>query len=441
MYLYGFTSLLLTLLSVLESAQAGFPDVPFRTEGRWIVDNCGQNFTYTGVNWPGAGKTGLPEGLQYSSVKDIVSKIKDAGFNIIRLTFAVQIIDEIYENKGKDVPISTAFTQALGTENGTAILKKVIANNPSLTADTTRIQIFDAVAKECNDQGIYVHLDNHMSTAEWCCSFWDGNTWFGDTYFSVANWTRALNYMVGHASKEWPSFVSIGLRNELRFPLNNPEVLATYNWATWYDHMIAAADAVHKVSPETLIFFSGINSDLSLNPIPTADDLGGGRRFDKRRYGDKAVLELHKYDNGEVLCSFLEAFEDDSGYKALDSNNATIKNHMPVVHTEFGYAQTNGSSDGGAQTVYASCLRQYLVKKKAGWMVWVLSGSYYVRQGTQDSDETYGKCFSSSLCLTSIADYDAPLGILNHDWTGYRNETVFDLGVGEMIKAAREWSL
>lgn len=439
--MFTVSSLLSLLHGFLQPALAGFPDVPFNTDGRWIVDACGQNVTYTGVNWPGAADTGLPEGLQYSSVKDIVSKVKAAGFNVIRLTFAVQIIDEIYENGGNDIPISTAFTQALGAENGTKILQQVLTNNPSLTADSTRVQIFDAVAQECNAQGVYVHLDNHISTAEWCCSYADGNTWFGDTYFSVANWTRALTYMVGHASENWPNFVSIGLRNELRFPLNNPAVLATYNWATWYDNMIAAADAVHAVDSDILIFFGGINSDLTLNPIPTGDDLGFGRRFNKTRYGNKAVLELHKYDNNDISCDFMKAFLIASGYDALEDNNSTIKNHMPVVHTEWGYGQTNGSDDGGAQTVYATCIREFLIEQKAGWMVWVLAGSYYIRQGTQDSDETYGKRCADLCCPAGIADFDAPLGILNHDWSGYRNESVFDLGVGEMIRAAREWSV
>ncbi|KAF2164293.1 glycoside hydrolase family 5 protein [Zasmidium cellare ATCC 36951] len=413
-----FVCLLLALLTSFLPATASFPGTPFRTEGRWIVDTSGQNVTYTGVNWPGAADTGLPEGLQYSSVQEIVSKVKDAGFNIIRLTFAVQVIDEIYERHGEDVPISTAFSQALGAENGSAILNKVLSNNPAMSESTTRLEVFDAVAEECNRQGIYVHLDNHISKAEWCCSFVDGNTWFGDEYFSVANWTRALTYMTRHASN-WPSFVSIGLRNELRFPLNNAPVLATYNWAVWYDNMIAAADAVYKTNPEILIFFSGLNSDLSLNPIPTGDDLGFGRRFDKNRYADKAVLELHKYDNNDISCALLKAFEYSSGYDALDDSNVFVKNHMPVVHTEFGYAQTNGSDDGGAQTVYARCIREFLIEQKAGWMVWVLAGSYYIRQGTQDNDESYG--------------------ILSHDWSGYRNETVFDLGVGGMIRAARRW--
>lgn len=118
-----------------------FPNAPFYTDGRWIKDSAGCTFTYAGVNWPGAADTMLPEGLQYQSVSSIVSKIKDSGFNIIRLTFAIEMIDEIFENDGVDIPIRTALIQALGVENGTRIFDHVLANNPCFNENITRLQV------------------------------------------------------------------------------------------------------------------------------------------------------------------------------------------------------------------------------------------------------------------------------------------------------------
>jgi hypothetical protein len=118
-----------------------FPNAPFYTDGRWVKDSSSATFTYIGVNWPGAADTMLPEGLQYQSVRTIVGKIKSSGFNSIRLTFAIEMIDQIFENGGQDVPISTAFTTALGTENGTKIFNQTLANNPSFSQDTTRLQV------------------------------------------------------------------------------------------------------------------------------------------------------------------------------------------------------------------------------------------------------------------------------------------------------------
>jgi len=120
---------------------SAFPNTPFYTDGRWIKDSTGATFTYAGINWPGAVDTMLPEGLQYQSVSSIVSKIKSSGFNIIRLTYATEMIDQIYENEGSDILISTAFVNALGSENGITVFNSVLANNPSFNENTTRLQV------------------------------------------------------------------------------------------------------------------------------------------------------------------------------------------------------------------------------------------------------------------------------------------------------------
>lgn len=192
--------------AVALEVSSTFPLAPFKSESRWIKDSTGSIFTYHGINWPGAGESMLPEGLQYQSVQNVVSRVKTSGFNIIRLTFATEMIDQIYNNSGVDISIETAFVNALGVNNGTEILNNVLVNNPSWSQNTTRLQVFDAIAQECSKQGIYVHLDNHMSKAEWCCSFTDGNTWFGDTYFDVDNWKRSLAFMVTYVSALtcWP---------------------------------------------------------------------------------------------------------------------------------------------------------------------------------------------------------------------------------------------
>ena len=189
-----------TVAAALLRLASAFPNAPFNTDGRWIKDSTGAMFTYMGVNWPGAGETMLPEGLQYQSVETLVGHVKSAGLNSIRLTFAIEMIDQIFENGGNDIPISTAFTNALGQANGTQIYNQVLENNPSFNG-STRLQVFDAIAAECNKQGIYVHLDNHISTAEFCCGYQDGNGWFGDTDFDVGNWTRGLAYMAQRVSE------------------------------------------------------------------------------------------------------------------------------------------------------------------------------------------------------------------------------------------------
>jgi len=120
---------------------AAWPNAPLVTSGRWIHDAAGRNVTFAGANWPGATDVMIPEGLQYQSVQTIVSKIKSIGMNTVRLTYAIQMIDEIYANGGKDVSLQTAVVQALGAANGAKILAQILAKNPTFTAQTTRLQV------------------------------------------------------------------------------------------------------------------------------------------------------------------------------------------------------------------------------------------------------------------------------------------------------------
>lgn len=130
---------LLWLSAIIQTALS-ISSGPLSTSGRWIVDSNGQNVTYAGVNWPGAAETMLPEGLQYQSISTIVGKIKSLGMNVIRLTFAIELIDDIYNN-GADFPIKTALTKALGEQNGTTVYQQIIKNNPQFGSKTTRLQV------------------------------------------------------------------------------------------------------------------------------------------------------------------------------------------------------------------------------------------------------------------------------------------------------------
>lgn len=117
-----------------------WPDTPFYTSGRDIKNALNDTVTYAGVNWPGAADVMIPEGLQYQSISTIVSKIKTLGMNVIRLTYAIEMVDDIYE--GGDISLEDALTLALGATNGSKVLNEILAANPSFSANTTRLQVW-----------------------------------------------------------------------------------------------------------------------------------------------------------------------------------------------------------------------------------------------------------------------------------------------------------
>ena len=132
---------LLAMLSTIPfSHQRALQPLPLSSSDRWIVDANNDHVPLVGINWPGAADTMLPEGLSYQSIAGIVGKISETGFNIVRLTFAIEMVDDILDNGG-DVTLNETLTNALGQQNGTVVLGNIIANNPQFTAETTRLQV------------------------------------------------------------------------------------------------------------------------------------------------------------------------------------------------------------------------------------------------------------------------------------------------------------
>jgi endoglucanase len=155
------------------------------------------------------------EGLEHRSAEDILDDVASVGFNFIRAGYAIEMVDQIYDNNGTDVSIEQALIAALGQENGTAVTQGIVKNNPSFTAQSTRFDVFSHVAQAMADRGIYLHPDVHVGKAQWCCSHEDGNSWFDDLNFPADQWRRGLSYIATWA-KNHTNVVSMSLRNELR---------------------------------------------------------------------------------------------------------------------------------------------------------------------------------------------------------------------------------
>jgi endoglucanase len=100
------------------NSSSSWPYGPFNTQGRDIVNTKGEAVTFAGINWPGSGESMVPEGIEWSSIEDILSQVQSVGFNFIRLTYAIEMVDQIYERNGSDVGLEITMINALGYENG-----------------------------------------------------------------------------------------------------------------------------------------------------------------------------------------------------------------------------------------------------------------------------------------------------------------------------------
>lgn len=224
--------------------------------------------------------------------------------------------------------------------------------------------------------------------------------------------------MANHG-KNWPALTSMSLRNELRKPDSNPTLSSqSYNWRDWYTNIKKGTNAIHSANPNLLIFLSGLDFDTFVTPIVQGTAFTPGsekwKDSDFSGYRDKLVLEIHNYQNSANNCNNLKSSLYSSGFQALHSEDSKTVNVFPVLLTEFGFDMSGSAWQG----TYATCIASYLQEQKAGWFIWVISGSYYIRSGTQDFEETWG--------------------LLKHDWSGWRSSAYIEGGLKPLAKATAQ---
>ncbi|KAF2036668.1 glycoside hydrolase [Setomelanomma holmii] len=397
---------------------------PYSTSGRDIVDSKGNKITWAGVNWPLSGETMIPEGLEWASASDILDDVASVGFNYIRMGYAIEMIDQVYDRNGEDVPLEVAMIHALGYVNGTKVTNEIVQKNPGWTSQTTRFEIWSDIAKIAATKGVFISPDVHVGKAQWCCSHIDGNAWFDDLNFNASHWRRGLSYVANWA-KDHPNVVSMSLRNELRESWNVTNLY--YNWDTLIGNMTAGADVIHAANPDILILWGGMQYGQDLSALTSGKNIltapcykctairDAARRepkyFDLSTYAwaHKLVWELHLYSMSEDIdtgtCDIIKANFYRNGFNALGispppacnitSDCPSAVRQTPVVISEFGAAQDETLFNNTLQ----NCLKDYTLENGISWMMWGLAGSYRIRSGVQGFGDTWG--------------------MTNYNWTGW----------------------
>ena len=426
-FIYRLVMLLVygSIFALAQNNTSGWPHGPFRTEGRNIVNTRGDNVTFAGVNWPMSGESMIPEGLEWATVDQILSDVKSVGFNFIRMGYAIEMIDQIYERNGSDVTLEATLINALGEKNGTRVADAIVSKNPGWTKLTGRFEIWGDIMKAAAEKEIFIHPDVHVGKAQWCCSHIDGNSWFDDLNFNTSNWKRGLAYVATFA-KDHPNVVSMSLRNELRESWNVTDLY--YNWDTLVGNMTQGVDAIYNANPDLLVTWSGMQYDQDLSALTSGKNIltapcykctairDSLRRepvyfdLESHPWADKVVWELHLYGSSEDIdtgtCEMIEAALYRNGFNALGIDAPAGCNitkdcppavrQTPVILSEFGHEQSSTLYDDLLQ----NCLKDFTIKHKISWLMWSLAGSYRIRSGVQGFPDTWG--------------------LTNEDWSGWR---------------------
>lgn len=249
----------------LEHTNVTNYELPLRTKGRNIVDVTGRRFKLSSINWYGASdELFVPGGLDTQHRTVIAHTIKKLGFNSVRLPYA----DEIVTSNPK-------------------IEDRLIMANPDLFG-LRALNVLEAVTNALTDAGIAVIMNNHITSATWCCGADPCDAGWANDHLGpvcrvkqteeqwIKNWETV---MLPHVHN--PLVVGVDLRNEVR------GLWGTMPWAKWAAAAETCGNRLLKLNPDWLVVVEGTES---------ANDLSGARKRPiKLDVDNRLVYSAHIY--------------------------------------------------------------------------------------------------------------------------------------------------
>jgi aryl-phospho-beta-D-glucosidase BglC (GH1 family) len=234
----------------LEAAAPGGSEdqaLPLSTCGRWIVDAKGRRLKLSSVNWYGANDVKLVVGgLDKVSMASVADKIRELGFNSVRLPFSNEML------------------------HSPAVITDAVAANATLRGKTA-IEVFDATIEALTGAGLLVVLNNHSTHAMWCCNYDDDGLWYTKEQTEeqwIVDWELVAQRYAGN-----PRVVGADLRNEIRIAKPVTGLLPRVpNWGggdanDWRAAATRAGDRIHAKTPAWLIIVEGLNSAEDLTAV------------------------------------------------------------------------------------------------------------------------------------------------------------------------------
>ena len=253
------------LLPPLERNSITNYSLPLRTSGRNIIDADGRRFKLASMNWYGASdELFVPGGLAMLHRKEIAESIKRMGFNSVRLPYADEML----------------------MRNPIPDQAHVLAN-PDLMG-LTAMDVFEAVTTSLTDAGLAVIINDHITSATWCCGANPCDAAWSNDYLGpvckvkmseekwIQNWETMMSRFVSN-----PLVIGADLRNEVR------GLWGTMPWSSWASAAERCGDRLLALNPDWLIVVEGTSS---------ANDLSGVRSRPVRlKVPHRLVYSAHVY--------------------------------------------------------------------------------------------------------------------------------------------------
>jgi endoglucanase len=253
------------LLAPLPATSIETYAMPLRTRGRDVVDQAGRRFKLSSVNWyGGSDELFIPGGLDVQHRDTIAATIRRLGFNSVRLPYSDEMVMA-------DPPV----------------LPHLLSANPDLVG-LRALDVFAAVVESLTGAGIAVVVNNHITSATWCCGADPCDAGWANDHLGrlcrvrqteedwIQHWEAVMARFVAN-----PYVVGVDLRNEVR------GVWGTMTWERWAAAAERAGNRLLAMNPDWLVVVGGTES---------GNDLSGAlRRPIQLDLPDRVVYSAHVY--------------------------------------------------------------------------------------------------------------------------------------------------
>ncbi len=239
----------------------------FHTSGNQILDVNGNPATIAGVNWFGFETSNyVVHGLWARNYQDMMSQMKQLGFNTIRIPFSNAIFDP------QNMPNGINYSL-----------------NPDLQG-LTSLQILDKIVAYAGQIGLRIILDHHSAKPD---DHSNEPLWYipGDPTYTeqawINDWTSLAQRYAGNAT-----VIGADLQNEP----HNPATWGDGNLATdWRLAAERAGDAIQQVNPNWLIFVEGIQTYDGQSDWWGGNLMGAGAYPVVLNVANRVVYSPHEY--------------------------------------------------------------------------------------------------------------------------------------------------
>ncbi len=364
------------LVSIPGSTASGY----WHTNGNRIVDERGRPVRIAAVNWAGMqNRYFVPAGLERLPLDTILSRIRDLGFNAIRLPYSNQLVEQ------------------------DPVVESRLDANPGLKG-LHALDIMDRIVVVAGRHGLRVILENHRSDVG--TDPQDNGLWYTAQYPESA-WLADWRSLVTRYKRN-ATVVGVDLRNEPHTGPPGPWSISTYlhQGATWgpykgidnprTDWRLAAergGNAVLSINPRLLVFVEGVQQyPDSSQPGGLDSYWWGGILSAASRYpvqldvSHQLVYSPHEYGPYKYRMPFFGPGMTYAGQVGVWEKHwgflekGGVGEETPIFIGEFGTCGTSArcvrDTTPGSQGLWFQFLMRYLRQHpEIGWSFWALNGT------------------------------------------------------------------